>query len=305
MEKFTTTNGRQPWHRLEEVLDAYIDIIGHSKIKPVDDDFEYEGPSDRRRPWIFYDYSEAIMQRTVTAFNELVQAIEERMPHHEPRDSSDDNPLVDASVLDEAQIEGFAKEFLSRVRGTRIKYLAPGVLVPTAEHLFNQPYRDSLSLNAESRPPILLFPGDQTVQRIVGSFDRQWKYADEYPSGLYLTPYETGGLNTFEDSTRFILLFRIGAHGFAKTSDMALIGEDVEAEEAVPKDLHDKLYAPGYNPYIEMHEMQLYRVLESSGEMVTDGDWDVDESGVVGGMEKFRDADTEEYWLKYVIAQDW
>jgi len=51
--------------------------------------------------------------------------------------------------------------------------------------------------------------------------------------------------------------------------------------------------------------MQLYRILENWIDIVSDGDWDVDETGIAGGIEKFRDADTEEHWDKYVIEQDW
>ncbi|KAJ5479762.1 hypothetical protein N7530_005271 [Penicillium desertorum] len=31
------------------------------------------------------------------------------------------------------------------------------------------------------------------------------------------------------------------------------------------------------------------------------GDWEVDENGVAGGIEKFKDADTPEDWEKYQI----
>ncbi|KAJ5875576.1 uncharacterized protein N7473_012923 [Penicillium subrubescens] len=36
-------------------------------------------------------------------------------------------------------------------------------------------------------------------------------------------------------------------------------------------------------------------------ERVESGDWEVDENGVTGGIEKFKDADTPEHWKKYYI----
>jgi hypothetical protein len=58
-------------------------------------------------------------------------------------------------------------------------------------------------------------------------------------------------------------------------------------------DRNYKLYQPGYNPYIEMHHVQLWKVLENWVDMVMEDGWDVDERSVVGRIEEFREADRE------------
>lgn len=171
--------------------------------------------------------------------------------------------------------------------------------------MLSQPYKGLENPDPDFRGAILLFPGDEMVRNLGSGFDRPLDPPDEYPSGLYLSPISRRGQNTFEDETKFVLPFKIGRQGYAKSSDLALFSENTEAEDATPKDMNDKLFSPGHNPYIEMHNMQLYRVLEKWADMVEEGSWDVDENGVAGGMEKFKNADTEEHWEKYVIDQDW
>jgi hypothetical protein len=39
--------------------------------------------------------------------------------------------------------------------------------------------------------------------------------------------------------------------------------------------------------------------------MVESEAWEIDVNGVVGGIEKFMDADTEEHWEKYVLIHWW
>jgi hypothetical protein len=39
--------------------------------------------------------------------------------------------------------------------------------------------------------------------------------------------------------------------------------------------------------------------------MVENGLWEVDDDGVTGGIEKFKEADTEAHWKDYWIEFDW
>jgi hypothetical protein len=39
--------------------------------------------------------------------------------------------------------------------------------------------------------------------------------------------------------------------------------------------------------------------------MVESGKWEVDQDGVAGGMEKWREADTEEHWQDYQLPCSW
>jgi hypothetical protein len=39
--------------------------------------------------------------------------------------------------------------------------------------------------------------------------------------------------------------------------------------------------------------------------MVEDGKWEVDENGVAGGIDKLKEADTEQHWEDYIISKIW
>jgi hypothetical protein len=39
--------------------------------------------------------------------------------------------------------------------------------------------------------------------------------------------------------------------------------------------------------------------------MVQRGDWEVDANGVMGGIDEWKKADSEELWEKYVIRPTW
>jgi hypothetical protein len=51
--------------------------------------------------------------------------------------------------------------------------------------------------------------------------------------------------------------------------------------------------------------VQIDKVLNNWADRVERGDWEVDEDGVVGGIDKFREADTEAHWQKYWIPPSW
>jgi hypothetical protein len=135
-----TMNGRQSWQPLEHILDAYIDMIEHGKIYATPDDSGYQGPPDRQRPWVIRPYSDYILERTITAFNNLVAAIQKRTER--PENDDRNQPLADERTLDRARITGFAREFLLKTKRPAFKYVAPGIAIQTAEELLNQPYGD-------------------------------------------------------------------------------------------------------------------------------------------------------------------
>lgn len=116
-----------------------------------------------------------------------------------------------------------------------------------------------------------------------------------YPAGLYLCPTST---TETEDECIFILPFSIGAIGYARKTDGTRFEEREKGEDSLVD-----LYCPGYQPFEEMHGQSLVDVLKSWGAMVERGDWQVDENGVVGSMDVWREADSEEKWERYVIPR--
>ena len=61
----------------------------------------------------------------------------------------------------------------------------------------------------------------------------------------------------------------------------------------------------GFNQFIAKHNVQLKNVLWRWVEMIKDGKCEVDADGVVGGIEKWKEADTEEHWMDYQFPMSW
>ena len=101
-----------------------------------------------------------------------------------------------------------------------------------------------------------------------------------------------------EDECLFILPFGIGANGYARKSDGSRFGRRENGEDS-----HVDLYRPGYQPFEEQHEQSLVDVLESWRGMVERGDWQIDKNGVAGGMDVWREADSQEGWEGYVVPR--
>jgi hypothetical protein len=126
---------------------------------------------------------------------------------------------------------------------------------------------------------------------------------------MYLTCREPYRVHPFEDGCKLLLPFPLGANRFARTSDEALIGEDIwDDGEDVRGRLQPNstdLYQLGYNFFIARHDVQLKHVLWNWAEKVEEGKWEVDHEGVVGGMDKWNEADTEEHWIDYQLPLTW
>jgi hypothetical protein len=104
---------------------------------------------------------------------------------------------------------------------------------------------------------------------------------------------------------QLVLPFGIGAHGFVRTSDGVRFGENTEAPEVEPNDRHDALYQQEYQPFFDMHETRLVKVLDSWIGMIESDDWKVGLERVEGTISDFREADTEPGWLKFVVLVSW
>ncbi|KAL4814824.1 hypothetical protein BDW67DRAFT_176795 [Aspergillus spinulosporus] len=66
--------------------------------------------------------------------------------------------------------------------------------------------------------------------------------------------------------------------------------------EPDPHNEHAGLHQSGLSDgFSEDHDVQIDKVLRNWAERVERGNWDVDRDGVMGGIEKFREADTEEH----------
>ena len=105
-----------------------------------------------------------------------------------------------------------------------------------------------------------------------------------------------------EDSgneSQVLLPFKIGANKYARSSN------GVPFTEWALNGVSDKLYRvycfSGVLP-LDSRSSQLHKVLLNWTERVEIRDWEVNEHGVAGVIEKFKEADTPEHWKKCNVS---
>jgi hypothetical protein len=309
-----TMNSRQMWLPLEMILHGFVDIIDQGKVLAVGDG--YDGKQEHTEPWTMPSYTESDLHDTLQAFEQLVDAIHARMPSQPQKTRQCLLDLVTGGNAESLPPISFAHRFLARCSKPSFTYIAPGLSM--AQY---QPFAQaSRQVEADKLYPLLLFlstdPAYQETRRTpwgedmrISPFAYEFDHVSSYPAGLYLTETDPYGTHPFEDCSKLVLPFILGSNGFARTSDGALIGEDVRrsgddgATDVEPKSTG--LYQLGFNHFIASHDVQLRYVLQKWVEMVEEGNWQVDQDGVVGGMEKWGEADTEANWSNYQLLMRW
>jgi hypothetical protein len=259
-------------------------------------------------------YTEHDLEGSLDALNALITAIETRMPSLLPA-ADFDTGFIDITAPETSALfspKTFARRFLERARKPRFTYLAPGLQIA-----YGQPFA-SVSVDNNMLRPILLLqsslPAHHDVFKTswgenheIPPFNKKFEAIRNFPSGLYLTESNPYSWNPYEDGCKLLLPFAIGGHGWARTSDGALFGEDPyeEGETAEPFPTSAQLFQSGFNHFTRNHDVQLRHVLWRWVDLVETGVWQVDGDGVQGGIEKWREADTEEHWEDYQLPMDW
>ncbi|KAH0279188.1 hypothetical protein KCU91_g1919, partial [Aureobasidium melanogenum] len=316
-----------PWQRLETVLSVYIDMIESEKVVCIHNDverpgdvkgmlvngeFQWVSTQDRpdaifadpvtgvKRnqdvmfgPWIVQPHTEEVLKVCLRTWDLLVQAIEEKMPTAPGVDTEPEYGLANEEMLELAGItEDFLKQVLLRARKPRFNFVAPGLRLLTSEEIVKQPFKSMMARQADLRirkkMPILLFRGDDTCKASQW-FPHPYKEVVDILSGLYLEGWTQDDLTPFTDATRLLLPFTIG-------------GEDTWARTANNISIdgtHDDLYQIGVNPFASYHGVSLLAVLQNFYAHIYQGDWSVDENGVSGTIDTFREAEDEEHWEKF------
>jgi hypothetical protein len=311
-DSMVTLNGRQGWVNLEEILDSFLEMIDQGKVNAVDD--SYRGTQEKISDWIMPSYTEQDLEDSVEALDILVATIEARMPSP-PLEDSFERGFIDLDAPETSKVfplGTFARRFLERARRPRFTYLAPGLQLAQT-----QPFA-SIAISEDMLRPILLLQGSDyafhdTIKTPWGEdyeifpFHRDFQTIKHYPSGLYLTETEPYNTNPFEDGCKLLLPFTIGENGWARTSDSALFGEEKHSHSEVvePTPTSWELFQLGFNHFIKNHDVQLKHVLWQWNDLVEAGLWEVDDNGVIGGIEKWKEADTEERWGNYQMSMSW
>jgi len=291
---------------LETALEYWLSQIRKGAIAALPEVEDRNYGNERFEPWEFVPYTDAMLDENINAFNRLVEGIEARMP---PPASPTSPTEIVYGLVDEITLQNlnlpqrFGYEFVRRVRRPRFQMIAPGLEVLGPSTFVDQPFGSFLYPGTVQIPPLLLFrfkanytdntmPNNRTGEPIAQLFPRHSRITT-YPAGLYLRPSST---TSAEDECLFLLPFGIGANGYARRSDGSKFGS-----RRTPADSCFDLYRPGYQPFEQHHEHSLRDVLENWRGLVESGVWQVDENGVAGGIDVWREADSKERWTHYVI----
>jgi hypothetical protein len=303
-----TDEGAHLWDPLEIVLSNWIFTLRKGKITAGPEGVKLE--NERYGPWMYHSYSYQQVEDTVAAFNRLVVTIESRIPAARRRWPTS-TPVLSHKILDEASVPNpsFARSFLASIRLPSFKFIGPGLQVLSPEtFVANQCFTiihdedDPLAI-----PPVLLFRAVETVRldldekleqrNLFGRIYTSALLGKAIPAGVYTDAISRGQPDTAEEGFRLVLPYAIGENGFARQSDGSLIGDDKWKD----------LYQHGGKPFGGdwSRAQRLERLFDNWMQMVENGQWEVDDDGVVGGIEKFKEADTEAHWKDYWIEPDW
>ncbi|KAL4885694.1 hypothetical protein BJY04DRAFT_214483 [Aspergillus karnatakaensis] len=281
------------WLPLEDILQGYLEMLDEGKVTIIpitqSDDGDIGGPVIVR-PWRWHPYTPTDVQKATSGLERLVAVIETRitalsgepapyahLPWHNP-DAFTDN-LVPSCT--------FAHDLLKAISDIRVRF-------PTLDEFLNQP--------PDNRDYIRIFIVETTQITQVDGPD----YDVPVPTEGLITVAIPNGYYHFTNEFRLELPFRIGARGFTRQSTGEPFGVHPEDTEAFPKGSRGSLYQAGLsNDFTDYHRVQIHRDLESWAGMVERGDWEVGGDGVLGGIEKFMEADTEQHWKKYTVPHSW
>ncbi|RDW90223.1 uncharacterized protein DSM5745_01998 [Aspergillus mulundensis] len=305
------------WMPFEVILDAYLQMIDEGKVEAVTDDTAYNLLDELDgewldRPWLIHQYTAADVARAVAAFKHLVIAIHARMPENDSKDNDStdwmDLPWLDPATFTQQNVlppSTFAHEFLTAIAHikVRFRYVAPGLRFPTVSEFLDQPITD---FKTPPRNDVGQFPGDYPLKIFQVVCDQP--VPDPYiprrtelvlPAGFYIYPVVQEPPLCYSNGCHLALPFVVGKKGYARKSNGEPFGRHNMDWEPKPRNEHAALYQPGLvDGFSERHDVQIDKVLRNWAERVERGGWDVDRDGVVGGIEKFREADTEEHWEK-------
>jgi hypothetical protein len=323
-----------PWQPLESILSVWVEMIQRGKAIALHDDVckarynesdwqqnvdgvwqEIQGPQrdpttgairiGQAPPWTIVPWAKQDLTECLQLWETAVDLIEERMSLPP---QAHENGLVHPASFEALPIpEGFAKQFVLQARKPRFTFIAPGLRLPTTNTFANQPFMSTLNLNeggpGQVTPPILMFCSESNVPTdslspLSFSNPHEGSEPAECPSGLYLGRCDRTSGTPFEDGCELLLPFKL-ENGWAKQSDLS---------DLVDGEPHESLLQSGVNPFNQRHPVQLKGFLKIVATNVRAGNWSVNNHGVAGGLDTWKQADTEEwrdYWLPLGPGKIW
>ncbi|PLB44170.1 hypothetical protein P170DRAFT_416616 [Aspergillus steynii IBT 23096] len=311
------------WMPLEVILDSYLQMADEEKAQAVSKDraklLKMDFLHGLMEPWIIHQYTKTDLERATTAFKRLVRVIESRIPDRDDHTTVMNLPWHDPATFEDQCVlppSSFAHEFLRSISdcSVRFRYIAPGIRFPTVAEFQDQPFTDFV---ASPHNHLGQYPGNCPL-RILQIDDAEYPQPvahgkhlgiNNIAAGFYIPHVVVPCPLFWSNGCRLLLPYAIGALGWARLSNgqpFGLSDCDYMEEYPEPRDDHGDLYQAGTtNGITNNHRVQIEKVLNNWADRVERGDWEVDGDGVAGGIDKFREADTEAHWQKYWIPPSW
>lgn len=264
------------------------------------------GPHDIYSGIAHQKYVPSDLGRDLKAYDDLLSTIQARCPGST---ISDEPGLVDSETLDEMNVWGFSRDFYLQARRPSFTYIAPGLQVPSSEWIREMLAHARAQGRLETPPdsdnnydsePLPLFPGPKiiTYSSNFDDTDLRSGIVDD-TSGLYVWPDYLSG-----DAAQLVLPSPIGGNGWVLDGNDDYTTEEYRAGDGVPdlKIQNDALYQHGWCPFLPRHLPTFSIILNNWKKLIEEGVWQVGPDGVEGGIDTFKQADTEEYSQSYRIG---
>jgi hypothetical protein len=315
------------WAPLELTLQSYMEMIEQKRviasIWPSESRNPYTvGETD---PWRLSLDDDPVVDDSVSAWNDLLAAIESRMPVTESRPR-----FYCPACIDSCEIKGlFLSKFLRRARIPAFRYVAPGLRLASDEDLSNQVFKKADLKRLARKPriynesaekwcyPYLFLRFDQEIHldrpcrddpSLTGSEFRYngfpWQNAPDFDTGLYIT-----GDKYVErpDGGKLLLPFPLTPKRWAKFGDGCAIHVEHAYDGLYQRERDSTFHwaMMGAEGEDVQWNVRLKVLFENWTSMIKNGHWEVGEDGVMGGAEKFREADSEDKWNLYYIERTW
>ncbi|KAI1745122.1 hypothetical protein F4680DRAFT_175437 [Xylaria scruposa] len=309
------------WHPLETIFSNWIDLIHLGKITASPRDVPAQFGSEKIGPWEWQPYSESQVAACIDAWDRLCDSIEARIAQLPATniaiDAAEPRPLLTSLMLDAASVPEncFARAFLTRARRPNFLYIAPGLILPSADAFdfaATQPFT-RLPRNPGAIPPVRLFPAESSEHMVdltgplnpfcndfrMGSFNSPVPF--QVPVGIYSESVDRTWFDNAEEGFRLLLPYNFRDNIWdedkgARKSDGSVVERRNVAE----------LFQHGYKPFggDYYRPQRLERLFDHWRKLVDEGIWSVGPQGVKGDIETFREADTSK-WKDYVIPPTW
>ncbi|CAG8903506.1 unnamed protein product [Penicillium egyptiacum] len=231
---------------LQQIVGAYLEIIEEGKVKTST---KIKEAFSQFFPWEYYQYTQRDVDKSITTFTRLLDAIECRIPFQ----SAKIDIQYPQSVLDEAFTpkKSFVRSFLSALprRQVYFRYIAPGLRLQSVDEFKSQPFaaHSAISQNDSDDEgeeiPFLLFRADGSN---LSPWGQPFNNVDT-PAGLYTEDIDKGRAQDFGNMCRLLFPFGIGSKGYARDITGRQIG----------------FYGSPITPID--HPQELYQVCDSNG----------------------------------------